>query len=458
MVPPEDLLGDDPPKPRPPPAPKKAPLPADDEDDGPDLLLQPASALPAPPAPPAAPASFPHVASPVKVPAPAPPPVSSGGGKRLRVALVAEATSAGVGRHFQDLAEGLAADGVDVVGIYSPARVDKQFQARLDSGRLPPMHSLPMRRAIHPLDLFDCNNLINLLRKLQPLDLVHGHSSKGGALARLAARWLKLPSVYTPNAFVTVDPQLPDWKRVVYGQAEKTLGAMGDAIICVSHEEFEEGLRLGIPRGKLHVVANGIAAPQLPARAELRRSWGLDDSHFVIGFVGRFNPQKAPERMLEAFSYVSRPFPHARLVMVGKGPLEEQLRRQALNAGVDDRIVWLGEYPGQQAMAGFDVFCLTSRYEGMPYVLLEALAAGLPIISTPVGGATMMIEPGVSGLIADAEKPLDYPRALHRLLEDAALRRAIVAAARLRAGKYPLERMVRETRAVYEKVLAARRG
>jgi len=100
----------------------------------------------------------------------------------LRVLLVTQASGGGVGRHFLDLAEGLTAQGIDVSGIYSPRKLDAQFRQRLGAGGLPPMHELSMRRAVHPLDATDLWRLVQLIRQLGPFDIIHGHSSKGGAL------------------------------------------------------------------------------------------------------------------------------------------------------------------------------------------------------------------------------------------------------------------------------------
>src|SRR3954470_24201961 len=133
---------------------------------------------------------------------------SESAARRLRVCLVTESAGGGVGRHFLDLAAGLAARGEHVSAIYSPGRCDAAFHERLPTIRGVHFVSSPMRRAVHPLDVADSLRLVARIREVGPFDLIHGHSSKGGALARLAARWLEIPCVYTPHAFVTLDPTL----------------------------------------------------------------------------------------------------------------------------------------------------------------------------------------------------------------------------------------------------------
>ena len=373
--------------------------------------------------------------------------------KALRVCLLAEAAGAGVGRHFFDLAEGLAALGVEVVGVYSPRRLDTACRERLASGRLPPMHAFPMRRAVHPGDAVDLWRLVRLIRKLGPFDLLHGHSSKGGALGRLAARRLGIPSVYTPNAFVTLDPTLSRWKRAVYGRVERRLARYGSAIIAVSREEVEHAQALGIEPGKIHLVANGIAPPPFPPRDEVRARLGISAEELVVGFVGRFSSQKAPEVMVDAFAMVLNERPNARLVMVGSGPLEAEVRLRIDQKGLSSKVRLLGDVVATAVMPAFDVFCLSSRYEGMPYVFVEALAAGLPIVSTQVGGATMCIEPEQNGLIVPPDKADALAAGIASILDDAERRRRFGSASAGIAARFTAERMVEETLDVYLRIL-----
>ena len=140
-----------------------------------------------------------------------------------RVCLLTEASGAGVGRHFLDLAYGLAAQGWKVTGVYSPGRMDTRFMARLHTAGPIHMVALPLHRNVHPLDAADLWRVMRLLRQYGPFDIVHGHSSKAGALARLTARWLGMPAVYTPHAFVTLSPTLPRWQLALYARIERQL-------------------------------------------------------------------------------------------------------------------------------------------------------------------------------------------------------------------------------------------
>ncbi len=372
----------------------------------------------------------------------------------MRVLLVTQASGGGAGRHFLDLAELLAAEGVDVTGIYAPRKLDMLFRRRLADGGLPPMHVLPMRRAVHPLDAMDYMKLVRLIRRLGPFDLVHGHSSKGGALARVAARRLGIPSIYTSHAIVTMDPTLPDWQRSIYGRIERWLARRTEALIAVSHDEAQHIRELGIDAAKVHVVTNGITRPDFCARDEARSRLGIAPDEIVIGFVGRLSNQKAPEVLLDAFALAFRDRPKVRLVMVGSGPLDEQVHRHARQLAFGPRVQLLGDVVFTTVMPAFDVFCLPSRYEAMPYVYLEALAAGLPIVSTRVGGATTAVQEGVNGLIVEPEDTAGLAQALGSIVSDESRRQQFAMASAQMADQFTAQRMTQETLAIYEQVVA----
>src|SRR4029079_12057804 len=152
-----------------------------------------------------------------------------------------------------------------------------------------------------PLDALDVRRLIAVIRTHGPFDLIHGHSSKGGALARLAARWLGIPSIYTPHAFVTLDPTLPRWKRALYGRIERWLAQHSAGVIAVSEDEAAHARALGIDARMVHVVHNGLATIDFLPREQARSQLRLSPDDFVIGFIGRLAAQKAPDVLIDAF-------------------------------------------------------------------------------------------------------------------------------------------------------------
>jgi glycosyltransferase involved in cell wall biosynthesis len=177
----------------------------------------------------------------------------------------------------------------------------------------------------------------------------------------------------------------------------------------------------------------------------------------VVGFLGRLSPQKNPLLLVDAFAKLAPRHPDAMLAIAGDGPLEAEAREAERALGLTGRIVWLGFRRPVDVMPGFDVFALPSRYEGLPYVLLEAVAAGLPIVSTPVGGSETVIDNDGNGIIT-AATPEDFAAGLGRLLGDRALRHRMAASAREKAGQFTITRMVDRTLDVYASACERRRS
>ncbi len=377
-------------------------------------------------------------------------------GKPPKTVLVVEACDGGVGRHVLDLACGLRSLGHSVHVAYSPRRLADSFRQRLHSLNGAGSVLIPMRRNPHPSDLGSLQRLRKYIRQQGPFDIVHGHSSKGGALGRLAARGTGAVSVYTPNALVTLDPCLGPVKRRALQWAERWLARIGDGVIAVSHEEYQHAHSLGHPQDKLFLVPNGIGPITFPPREAVRRSLGLANHHVCVGFVGRLVHQKAPELLIRALAEVAGRFANLRLLLVGTGPLETALRRQASRSGVESQIIWLGERPGPQVMPAFDMFVLPSLYEGLPYVLLEAMACGLPILSTRVGGARFLIQEGYNGYTVPPGDAQALAQAMTPLVADTGLRQRMGHASRQRVRSFSLQRMVDDTTCIYQELIHRR--
>ncbi len=143
-------------------------------------------------------------------------------------------------------------------------------------------------------------------------------------------------------------------------------------------------------------------------------------------------------------------------MLVGSGPLEEELRGLAATAGLHDAVVFTGmrdDVP--ELLPGFDVFVLSSRYEGLPIALLEAMAAGIPPVVTRVGGIPEVVVDGHDGILVDAGAPDELARAVALLLDDPAYARRLGAAAAARSAQFDLATAVERTQAIYDSVLAS---
>ena len=373
----------------------------------------------------------------------------SAGGRRPRVLMVVESSGGGTGRHVVDLCRGLSARGCEVHLLYSTARTDRIFLegiCGLPAVRCTP---LPMRRAIHPSDLVAVMETRRYLHLHGPFDAVHGHSSKGGAVARLAALGLGVPAFYTLHGFIVMDPELPPWKRALYWAIELTLGVRTRRIIAVSPEERRAALRVGLGRRRVALVPNGVDSAEITPRAHARKLLGVGDGEVVVGFVGRFVTQKAPHVLVRAFGTAVAGKAQDRLALVGAGPLEAPLRKLADELGVADHVLWLGERDARTVMAAFDVFAISSCKEGLPYVVLEAMSAGLPVVATDTAGVESLVSTGVNGAVVPCGDAGAFGAALATLMNDPALRARYGRASLQRVARFSTDAMVEQTLALY---------
>ncbi|MEN2981529.1 MAG: glycosyltransferase family 4 protein [Thermus sp.] len=373
-----------------------------------------------------------------------------------RVLWVLEASGGGAGRHVADLAPLLLREGVEVHLAYSPLRLAEPLRSALpaleEAGvRLFP---LPMRRAPHPSDTSALLRLLAYARKEGPFALVHGHSSKGGALARLLGPLLGVPVIYTPHAPITLSPFLLPWERRLYELGEKVLARFTRFAVAVSPWEREELLRLGYPEERVVLIPNGVDPSfySQGAREAARRSLELE-GEFVIGFVGRLDLQKKPLLALEAFAHFLEGGGEGILLFMGEGPLGEEVEALARRRGLGRRVRFVSGKDTRFLIPALDLLLLTSAYEGMPYVLLEAFAAGVPVASAPTPGLGEWLGGEGLALVAEAPTPEALAAALLQAQQDPRRRASLRARGRAWTEERNLERMLRETLSLYRDLL-----
>jgi glycosyltransferase involved in cell wall biosynthesis len=370
-------------------------------------------------------------------------------GARLRILLVIECSGAGTGRHVLDLSECLIQRGCEVHVLYSRGRIDRMFEERL--ARIESLHQkvVPMTTAPHLSDWAALKAIKRYMRAHGPFDVIHGHSSKGGALARLAAFGTGVPVFYTPHGFIMLDPQLSRLKWLFYLMVEFGMSLWTRRIIAVSPEEARSGVQLGLGRRRILTIPNGVGPARLTPRDEVRAQLGLAEDAVVIGFVGRLVEQKAPEILVEAFAAIVKSVPNARLVMVGSGSMDHALPKLATELGVRDKVLMLGERDARTVLAAFDIFALPSRKEGLPYVVLEAMAAGLPVVTSTTAGTEILVVPGMNGAVVPTEDVSALSRALLELATDPGRRKQYGRASLQRVKLFTIDLMADRTLEAY---------
>jgi L-malate glycosyltransferase len=218
---------------------------------------------------------------------------------------------------------------------------------------------------------------------------------------------------------------------------------------------------LGIPRTKMTIVPSGVEAAgfaEATGDRALLDEWGIDGASFVIGTVGAFEREKGHMTLVEAASLVLEKHPEVRFVLAGEGRLEAALEHAVSSRGLAGKLVLTRQTaPLERLLPLFQAFVLPSREEGLSTAILAALAAGLPVVASDVGGIPEAVTPEC-GILVPRDDPRALAEALLRVVEDEPLRRAMVEAARRRAAHFDIGATVEKTIQVYRRVLEGRGG
>jgi len=310
-------------------------------------------------------------------------------------------------------------------------------------------------RPVAPVsDLRALAGLRRVMRSFRP-DVVHTHSSKAGILGRFAARREKIPIVvHTIHGF-GFTPLQPPPMRLAFRTVEKVLARWTDHFVTVSECDRRRGAELGLfPGERATVIRAGIDLAALNASsggAAVRERLGIPGQAPLVTQIGNFKPQKAPLDFVRVAAAVAAQCPQAWYVMVGEGPLRPAAEDLARSLGVADRMVfcgWWDDVPG--LLATTTVSVLTSVHEGLPCSVVEALAAGVPVVATAVDGTPEVIASGTNGYLAPVSDISALATYVSRLLNDPDERARMAAAARDGLDDFDRDFMVRQQEELYK--------
>lgn len=291
-----------------------------------------------------------------------------------------------------------------------------------------------------------------------PIDVIHAHMMvpDGWAAARVGHE-LGVPAVGTAHRADVLDiPAQGAKARMRVAEAIQTL----DAVVTVSRAIGDAADAIARPRRPITVVPNGADAEVFMPRdaAEARARIDLPPEGPVVSYVGKLVPRKGVDTLIEAMGILAaRSAGAPRLVMAGIGPLREPLEQRAAELGVADRITWLGKVPHDDVgwvMSAGDVFVLPSLSEGLPTVVCEAMACGLPVVATAVDGTPEIVDDPATGLLIQPHDAGGLAAALARVLDDPALRASMGAEALRRSeADYTWAANARRMEQVYAQVM-----
>lgn len=286
-------------------------------------------------------------------------------------------------------------------------------------------------------------------------DIIHSHSSKAGIIARIAGfLYQSKKNIFTAHGFVFTDPTLSKRKKTIYLLLEKMCSWISTDIITVSKFDYEKGIEYGLKSKKMHVVYNGIPVESIISRGELDKKIRFlqNRNKKIIGFVGRFVSEKNIDMILRVASfYKMNNQENVEFWLIGDGPLFDHYKAKITEQGLSKMIHLKGNQDHILSwMDQMNLLIITSHKEGLPFVLLEALSRGLPVVSTDVGGIKEVIDPNrIKDMIVPINDDRQMYDKLNIVLNERFLYEQLAKAALQFGAVLTVENMCAQTEEIY---------
>lgn len=321
-----------------------------------------------------------------------------------KVVLIAEAMLGGIRQHVFDIARKLNKEEFQVYLIYSDERADEKFFEEItEFGKSVELIKCnEMQRSLGWHDVNAYKKIKQLLKDIQP-DIVHCHSSKAGVVGRLAAKKCNVPLIlYTPNAYAFQSPECSIMKKWLYIWAERYLSRNACSMtINVSKGEMNKALEYKVDKPeKFMLIYNGIPQIDIPDRTVLRSRLALRQDIQYVGFTGRCAKQKDPMTFLKIAKQVISLRDDVEFLYIGDGDLEDSMKEWIEQHQLSEKIHMLGfRNDSAEIVGALDIYLSTALYEGLPYSMIEAMRAGVPIIATNCIGNNELVFERINGLL-----------------------------------------------------------
>jgi len=314
-------------------------------------------------------------------------------------------------------------------------------------------------RELHPLkDPLAVARLAALFRREKP-DIVHTHSSKAGIVGRVAARIAGVRHVVHSAHGWAFNPHQPGLERSLYQTLERSVGAFTDEIVLVAQANLDAAQELKILRSnRYRIIRSGIEVDRFARRPEdrtaVRAEFGIDPAAFLIGSVARLSSPKEPYLLVEALARIAPRHPEAALLLVGDGEYRARTEAAIVQHGLQDKVRLAGLRNDVARLLGAcDAFALATRWEGLPRVLPQALAASLPIVSSAVDGTVEAVREGVTGYLVPPSDVDAMADRLCRLACDPAAARRMGEAGFALVEEFSAKKMVCQLEELYSELM-----
>jgi glycosyltransferase involved in cell wall biosynthesis len=288
--------------------------------------------------------------------------------------------------------------------------------------------------------------------------VIHSHEYKSNLYGCIAARLAGVRRVASVRGYTD-----RTWALRLYKQFDLITLHAFDTVLAVSEHLRQWLIRHGLPAARIVTAHDALDLAlftmNAASRAEVRLRFGIRDNHFVVTTVGRLSPEKGHCCLLEATRSILNEYPDARFMIVGDGPLRDQLEQQAKSLGINTAVILAGYQPD---VAGFlsasDLFVLPSLREGTPNALLEAMALAKPVVVSRVGGVPEIVQDGETGLLVPPQDSSSVAQAVLTLMHDPNRAAAMgQRARRVIEQNFNAQRLAQEIAAVYHKALTKAR-
>ncbi|NRO22552.1 glycosyltransferase family 4 protein [Lactobacillus helveticus] len=370
---------------------------------------------------------------------------------KVKVLYVVEPAIGGVERYVETLLKYTDHNQVENILICSQNYDEAKMKKIADKVIL-----IRMKHEINAYADFKAIRAIHhYIKQIKP-DIIYAHSSKAGALARIADLGIKNKVIYNPHGWA-FNMQQSTKKKEMYKWVEKISAHFCDKIVCISDAEKESALREKICKpSKLQVIYNGIDLEAIKntipkTRAELN----IPEDAFVVGMVGRLSKQKAPDVFVKAASLIKEKIPNAYFLMVGDGELRDQVEEMIHKFDLDSSFLITGWVDNPTSyMKIMNVGCLLSRWEGFGLVLPEYMACGVPIVATDVDAIPNIIKNGKNGILVDKDDYVLTSNVIIKLFNNEQFRCDLMKfESAVVKQKYSVKRVIKENIIMYNRIL-----
>jgi glycosyltransferase involved in cell wall biosynthesis len=293
---------------------------------------------------------------------------------------------------------------------------------------------------------------------------VHTYTSKAGFIGRLAGRLAGCPNVIHTVLSFAFQPYESGLKKQLYLWLEKLAAPLCDRLLFISDCNLQEAIQYKI-KDKEKLALVGLSFDSIAKfktfqadAAAVRAKYGVKPNQLLVGTVGRLVFQKGMDTFIKAAALVVQKRSDVHFLIAGDGDLRNQLEEMTRSLGISEQVQFLGYITEMEevmsVMSSLDLFVLSTRFEGLGLVYLEAMALQRPVIGSKISPVTEVVKDGETGLLANVDDPEDFARAILQLLEDSELRQRMGAAGPTHVeSKYSWQKVLERVHDVYEEIV-----